>query len=209
MVYNKYKWIYLREVMNINNLKYIKPSQYAKIVGLHYRTIIRKFHEGKIEGYHDGKTILLLNPLYNNENNSDNGKTRAVLYSRVSSSTNKPSLDGQIKRMRTFASAKGYTVVKEVKEIASGLNDERPKLQKIISSNDWDVLIVEHKDRLTRFGFNYFNSMLNKSNQRVEVINECIDKSKNQELTEDLIAIITFFAEDFMGLTEKKKLIRL
>ena len=192
-------------MVNINNLKYIKPSQYAKIVGLHYRTIIRKFHEGKIKGYQDGKTILLLNPLYDEKTFNSRGKVRAILYARVSSSSNKPSLDGQIDRMRAFTSAKGYTIVKEIKEVASGLNDERPKLQKIISSNNWDVLIVEHKDILTRFGFNYFNSMLNKSNQRVEVINEHIDKAKNQELTEDLIAIITSFCGRFHGANRKEK----
>lgn len=187
-----------------NNLKYIKASEYAKIVGLHYRTIIRKYHEGKIEGYKNGKTILLLNPLYVENNNKKDG-TRAILYARVSSSINKASLDGQIKRMRDFASAKGYTVVKEVKEIASGINDERPKFLKLISSNDWDVLIVEHKDRLTRFGFNYFNPILNKNNQKIEVINECVDKSKNQELTEDLIAIITSFCGRFHGANRKEK----
>lgn len=186
--------------------KYIKPSEYAKIVDLNYRTIIRKFYEGNIEGYKDGKSILLLNPLYEeNKTNNNNAPLRAVLYARVSSSVNKASLDGQIERMRDYSAARGYNIVKEVKEIASGLNDERGKLSKLLQSNDWDVLIVEHKDRLTRLGFNYFNLMLSKGNQKVEVINECLDKSKSEELTEDLIAIVTSFCGRFHGDNRKEK----
>lgn len=97
-------------------------------------------------------------------------------------------------------------MVKEVKKIASGLNDKRPKFLKLISFNDWDILIVEHKYRLTRFGFNYFNSMLNKNNQKIEVTNEYIDKSKNEEFIEDLISIITSFCGRFHGVNRKVKI---
>lgn len=127
------------------------------------------------------------------------------MYARVSSTTNKASLDGQIERMRDYSAAKGYTVVREVKEISSGLNDERKKLDSILQSRDWDILLVEHKDRLTRFGFNYFNSMLNKNNQKVEVINNSIKKDKDEELVEDLVAIITSFAGRIYGKNRKKK----
>lgn len=148
---------------------------------------------------------MLLNPNYENTITNTKNIKRVILYARVFSAVNKASLEGQIERMGNYASAKGYTVVKEVKEIASGLNDERPKFSKIIASNFWDILLVEHKDRLTRFGFNYFNLVLNKNNQKVEVINEAIDKTKNQELTEDLIAIITSFCGRFHGANRKEK----
>ena len=188
------------------NYKYIKPKDYAKIVNMHYRTIVRKFYEGKIPGYKDGNYIFLLNPEYKEPNiRNKDGEIKAILYARVSSSTNKASLDGQIERMRLYSYAKGYKIIDEVKEIASGLNDSRPKLDKILKSSEWDILIVEHKDRLTRFGFNYFNSMLNKNGQMVEAINETIEKDKAQELTEDLIAIVTSFCGRLHGANRKKK----
>jgi putative resolvase len=56
--------------------------------------------------------------------------------------------------------AKGYEVKKEVKEIGSDLNDKRPLLEKILVSNDRDILVVEHKDRLARFGINYMSVLL-------------------------------------------------
>ena len=59
-------------------------------------------------------------------------------------------------RLRQYATLSGYNVVKEVKEIGSGLNEERAKLNTLLSKdiNSFDYIIVEHKDRLTRFGFN-------------------------------------------------------
>jgi putative uncharacterized protein ST2468 len=184
--------------------KYIKPKEYSEIVGLHYRTVVRKYKEGKIEGINDGPRIYLKNPNYKEEI-KESDDIKVVLYARVSSTTNKASLDGQIERMRDYSAAKGYTVVREVKEIASGLNDERKKLDSILQSRDWDILLVEHKDRLTRFGFNYFNSMLNKNNQKVEAINNSIKKDKDEELVEDLVAIITSFAGRIYGKNRKKK----
>ena len=82
-----------------------------------------------------------------------------VLYSRVSSDENKDNLDRQMERLKMFAIAKGYQIVKEVKEIGSGLNDNRQKLNNLFEKelNSFDILLVEHKDRLTRFGFNYID----------------------------------------------------
>jgi putative resolvase len=182
--------------------KYIKPTVYAKKVGLNYRTIVRHYYEGSIEGYiDDNKRIYLLNPDYKSapERSSDN---RVVLYARVSSTANKASLDGQIERMRLYAAAKGYTVVKEIKEIASGLNDNRKKLLNVLSSDDWDILLVEHKDRLTRFGYNYF-SILERLGQRVEVINT-VD-NKDSEIMDDFISIVTSFCGRIYGANRKKK----
>lgn len=107
--------------------------------------------------------------------------------------------------MRDYSAAKGYTIVREVKEVASGLNDERNKLKSILESKDWDILLIEYKDRLTRFGYNYFNSMLNKNGQRVEAINSSVKKDKDEEIVEDLIAIITSFCGRIYGKNRKNK----
>lgn len=186
--------------------KYIKPSEYARITGLNYRTGIKHFYKGYIDGYKDENTgsLYLLNPNWTEKEERHHipNTKRVVLYARISSSTNKNSLDGQIERMRMYAIAKGYQIVYEEKEIASGLNDNRKKLNKILEANDWDILLVEHKDRLTRFGFNYFN-FLKKNNQCVEVINQASDN--NEDLMNDLIAIITSFCGRIYGRNRKKK----
>lgn len=75
---------------------------------LNYRTVVRHFQEGKIKGFQDKKTgtIYLENPFYKEE--YDRNYNKVFLYARISSSINKKSLDGQMERMRSYASAKGW-----------------------------------------------------------------------------------------------------
>ncbi len=92
--------------------------------------------------------------------------------------------------MRSYCSAKGYTIVDEIKEIRSGLNDQRPKLDQILKREDYDLLILkredydllifEHKDRLTRFGFHYLETLLERCGIQIVVINQM--DTKDQEL---------------------------
>lgn len=184
--------------------EYIKVSEYAKIKGVHYRTIQRHFNEGLIEGYRNpyGR-IFLKNPLYTKEENNNKNDRAVILYARVSSSTNKKSLDGQIERMRLYAAAKGYNIVGEYRELASGLNDNRLLLNKIFNRDDYSILLVEHKDRLTRFGFNYLVKLLDKLNVKVEVINQI--ENKDQEIVEDFVSIITSFCGKIYGSKRKAK----
>ncbi len=172
--------------------EYIKASEYAKKMSLNVRTVYRYYHNGKIKGYQDKETgtIFILNPFKNNE---DNLKNKVVLYARVSSSENKTNLESQLERLRLFASAKGYQIVKEIKDIGSGLNDNRSKLNELFEKelNNFEILLVEHKDRLTRFGFNYIDILLKSHNKKIEVIN-LVDNNK-EELIEDFVSVITSF----------------
>lgn len=123
------------------------------------------------------------------------GPDRAVTYARVSSSQNKDNLAAQSERVQQYAAARGYTVVQAVTEVGSGLNDQRKKLHALWDS-EWDVLVVEHKDRLTRFGFAYLEHFAPSQNRRIEVINHTED---NDDLTEDLVSIVTSFCARIYG----------
>ena len=174
--------------------EYIKASEYAKKMSLNVRTVYRYYHNGKIKGYQDKETgtIFIINP-FKNENNEDNLKNKVVLYARVSSSENKTNLESQLERLRLFASAKGYQIVKEIKDIGSGLNDNRSKLNELFEKelNNFEILLVEHKDRLTRFGFNYIDILLKSHNKKIEVIN-LVDNNK-EDLIQDFVSVITSF----------------
>ena len=182
--------------------QYMKTSEYAKLMGVTQRTIINNFHKGLIPGYQDSKTntIYIENPHYKTTITSGN---RAILYARVSSSDNKKSLDGQMERMKNYAAAKGYTIVDEIKEIYSGLNDHRPRLTAVLKRDDYDILICEHKDRLTRFGFNYLDILLNRCNIRIDVINTA--KNKDDDLMNDFVSIVTSFCSRIYGRKRKHK----
>lgn len=186
------------------NKEYIKISEYAKLMSLNTRTVYRYYHNGKIDGYQDKETgtIFISNPFKNNELNVS--QNRVVLYARVSSSENKSNLDSQLERLRLFACAKGYQIIKEIKEVGSGLNDSRPKLNELLEKdlNSFNILLVEHKDRLTRFGFNYIDILLKTHNKKLEVIN--LADNDKEDLIQDFTSVITSFCDKIYGQNRSK-----
>jgi len=136
------------------------------------------YHEGLIPGVQlPTGTILLDDP--DEVLVEDRG---VALYARVSSSQNKDNLITQMSRLQDYASARGYRVAHSVSEVGSGLNDSRKKLLDLLDK-DWDVLVVEYKDRLTRFGFTYLEKVAHLKGARIEVINL---SANNDDLDEEL-----------------------
>lgn len=176
---------------------YYKLSDYAKKFKVTYRTAWNRYRAGKIDGAFMDETNHVLIPIHNAE------KLKYVaLYSRVSNSDRKDNLDRQSERLVNFATQNGYIIKHNVKEIGSGLNDQRKKLLKLFSENDWDILLVENRDRLTRFGFNYINVLLNMMDKKIIVMNESNDDKT--DLIEDLVSIIYSFSARMYGLRKRK-----
>jgi putative resolvase len=171
----------------------MKLSEYAKKLGVHYVTALRYWKAGKVKGFktHTG-TIIVTEDLTENLK-----ELKVALYARVSSSENKSNLDSQMERLKNYACAKGYKVYKETKEVGSGINDTRKKLESILKDRDINLIIVEHKDRLMRFGFNFLEILLKNSNRKIEVINN--SESKKEDLIQDFISIITSFCARIYG----------
>ncbi len=179
----------------------MKLSDYAKNKGISYLTAYRHWNKGYITGEQlPSGTIIVHEPTESKVKNND---TLVVLYARVSSSENKDNLDSQLMRLRNYSSAKGYKIVQEIKEIGSGLNDKRPKLENLLKSDDWNLLLVEHKDRLARFGINYITILLEKLDKRIEIINHS-DNDKD-DLMQDFVSIITSFTARLYGLRRSKR----
>jgi predicted site-specific integrase-resolvase len=124
-------------------------------------------------------------------------KTTIAIYARVSNNSRKKELEYQIERIVQFCTAKGYSVDKIYKEVASGMNDNRRGLWKMFN-NDYSIIVVEHKDRLTRFGFNYIEKLLEKQGTKIEVINK--DTEDEKDLLKDLVSIITSFCCRLYGM---------
>ncbi len=163
----------------------IKLSQYAKEHGIGYRAAWNRFHDGKIPNSSISSTgtieIELIKKLKSEYN---------VIYARVSTSDQKKDLDSQIKRIVNFANSRGLQIHKVIKEIASGLNDQRPKLQELLEDEKVSLIIVENKDRLTRFGFNYIKTLSKFKDCEILLMNEIDDK---EDLMQDFISVITSF----------------
>ena len=185
--------------------KYIKPSEYANMMSLSKKTVYVHFHNGQIPGYQDKNTgtIYLENPEFNQDNNRDNDLTKVVLYARTSSLQNKQLINDQLYRLREYATSKGYTIVREIKEFGSSLNDNRKQLNSLFNDNTFDIIIVENKDRLTRFGFNYLEHLFNNNNQKIEMINH-VD-NVDEDIIDDFMSIITSFCARIYGKRQSKR----
>lgn len=136
-------------------------------------------------------------------------KPRCAIYARVSS--HKQSTDGNLDRQRerleAYAVAQGYTVVKVLTEVASGLNEKRRKLNRLLKlarEGQIHVVVVEFKDRLTRFGFHHIEQYLAAFNATVEIVNGQEPKSAQQELVDDMLAILASFSAKLYGQRSKK-----
>ncbi len=176
---------------------YYKLSDYAKKFNITYRTAWNRYKAGKIDNCYIDKTghvCIKIDEL-------DNSKKVAV-YARVSNNDAKENLERQAERLNNYAISNGFDIIYSVKEIGSGLNDSRSKLIKLLKQPDWDILIVENKDRLTRFGFNYIETLLNINKKKIIVTNR-VDDDKT-DLIQDLISIIYSFSARMYGLRKKK-----
>lgn len=125
-----------------------------------------------------------------------------AIYVQVASSANKANLDTQAERLAQYATARGWQIVEVVKEIGSGVNDQRKKLEHLLRGASWNILVVEHKDRLTRFGFHHFETLLPLLGKRIEDVNVATDSQAN--LMEDLNAMIHSFSARMYGLRRSR-----
>lgn len=177
-------------------MKKVKLSKYAELEGGgSVRTLWRRIKKGELEVERSNTGRVFVN-LENKSNKED----YTVVYTRVSSSENKGNLESQVKRVTDFCIANGWIVKEIVKEVGSGLNDERKKLLKILTNPKVTRLVIEHKDRLTRFGFNYLKNLWN---GEIVVINEVTEDE--QDLMQDFVSLVTSFCARLYGKRRTKR----
>jgi putative resolvase len=127
---------------------------------------------------------------------SENVSPLVALYARVSSHDQKSDLDRQIARLSVFAAERGFHVVDSVVEIGSGLNGKRKKLLRLLSDPRISVVVVEHRDRFSRFGSEYLEAALIASGRKLVVVDS---SEMNDDLVQDMISILTSFCARMYG----------
>ena len=106
--------------------------------------------------------------------------------------------------MVDYCIANGWIVDKVVKEVGSGVNDKRKKLDSLLRSDENIArIVVEHKDRLTRFGFNYIEIIAEAKGFDIVVVNPA--ENDRDDLLEDLTSIITSFCARIYGQRRGKR----
>jgi predicted site-specific integrase-resolvase len=131
----------------------------------------------------------------------------AVVYCRVSSAAQKPDLANQRKVLEEFCAARGFAEVEFVEEVGGGLNFKRKRFLEImerIGRGEVNRLILAHKDRLVRFGFDWFEHYCETSGCEILVLN-AQTLSPQEEMVQDLMTIVHCFSSRLYGLRNYKK----
>ena len=192
-------------------MKTYKVTEFAKHIGVSATTLRRWDARGRLVARR-----TLSNQRYYTEKdvrrvlNVKEPDRRTVVYCRVSSNSQKDDLNSQINAMEQFCLASGVPVDEWIKEVGGGMNFKRKKflaLMDDIESGNISRLYIAHKDRLVRFGFDYFEHMAKLHGCEMVVVNH-ESLSPQQEMVEDLMAIIHTFSCRLYGLRKYKKKIR-
>ena len=174
----------------------VKLSEAARLLGVSFRTAQRMASENRMPTLRSDTHRLFVPTAWLATQTGDAPAvgSRCAIYSRESSSENKAALASQTDGLRRYAAARGWTIAHVVEEFGSGVNDQRKKLHRLLKQDNFDVLLVEHKDRLTRFGFGWFEATCR---FKIEVVNRPEDDT--HDLMEDLVAILTSFSARLYG----------
>lgn len=190
-----------------------KPHEFAAKIGVSVKTLQRWDTAGRLPAkrtlsghrfYTDDDLLIAqgLKPLESNR--------KVIVYCRVSSSGQKPELKNQISAMEIFCLNRGLAVDDWVTEIGGGLNFKRKKFLSIVFSilkGEISILVVAHKDRLCRFAFEFIQELATSVGCEILVANQ-ESLSPQQELVEDLMAIIHCFSCRLYGLRNYSKEIK-
>ena len=185
-------------------------GKFAKSLGVSIQTLRNWDKEGKLKptyvtenGYRYYSEDLLNK--FRNIKNVNKIKKKNILYARVSTKNQKDDLDRQVDNLKQYAYSKGYSF-EIITDIGSGINYKKEGLLKMINlveCGEVDRIIVLYKDRLIRFGYDLIEYICKLNDTKIEIVDNSTI-SKEQELTEDLIQIITVFANKLYGAKSKK-----
>lgn len=141
--------------------------------------------------------------------NASGKMLRCAIYARVSSAKQQQegNLHRQVERLQQVAQNRGYLVVSSIQEQASGLNEKRKglkKLMKLVEQQEIDMVLIEYPDRLVRFGYGYLEEMFRWKQVRLEVIEPPKMQTPTEELVQDLLSIVTVFSGRLYAARAKK-----
>jgi predicted site-specific integrase-resolvase len=119
-----------------------------------------------------------------------------VLYARVASADQQADLDRQVARLSAFAAEQGMRVAKVIGEVGSGLDGQRKGLLAALRSPDYRAVVVEHRDRLARFGSEYIEAALAAQGRRLIVVDAAEVKD---DLVQDMIDVLTSMCARLYG----------
>ena len=191
-------------------MKYYSAKTVTQMLGVTAQTLRNWDKEGKLKPtyvksngyrYYSEESILS----YTQERKTKKN-LNVVGYARVSSKKQVDDLERQVENIKRYISSK-YESFDIITDIGSGINYNKKGLLSLIekiNKKEVDVIVVLYKDRLLRFGFELVEHFAKLNNVKIEIIDNNLDKTQDQELVEDLVQIITVFSSKLQGKRKSK-----
>ena len=202
-------WRYCYEhIENTSNITNYKTKEFAELLGVSVKTLQRWDREGALKvnrtptdrRYYTYNQYLQFKGI-----DTENDTRQIVIYARVSTRDQKDDLQDQVSFLRQFCNARGVIVDQCIEEYGSGLNCNRKKWNQLLDEvmeQTIKTIIVTHKDRFIRFGYDWFEKFCMKFNTTI-VNNE--ELSPQEELVQDIVSILHVFSCRLYGLRKYKK----
>lgn len=186
-------------------MQLVSIGKFAKMIGVTPSTLRCMQQSGELIPYHiskGGTRYYSLDQLkeFQNNSNDDNKDKPVIGYCRVSTQSQKDDLQTQVENVKSYMCAKGYNF-EIIEDIGSGINYKKKGFRKLIDkivNKEISKVVVLYKDRLVRFGFELIEYLCEINGIEIEIIDNT-ELTKEQELTDDLIQIITVFANRLYG----------
>lgn len=191
-----------------------KVREFAELIGVSIKTLQRWDREGRLKPISrtPGNRRLYsqeqLDQIRNQRNKPQ--KQSVVVYLRVSSQAQRTDLENQKAALEQFCIARGLTVNEWVSEIGGGLNFKRPKFLDLIDRiirGEVKTLVIAHKDRMARFGFDLIVHLCETHGCEMLILNT-ESLSPEQEMVQDLMAITHCFSARLYGLRNYQKAVQ-
>ena len=193
----------------------MKAKEVKKILGITQYTLYRYPKAGKVKlasklsktdyNYDDDSIYALIGQKSQKKNKL------IISYARVSTQNQKKQLEEQKQRIYDSCISRGLKLDKQFSDIKSGMSSDRKEFQEVlrmIIQGEVELLVIENKDRLVRFGYEILEQIFKYFGCKILVLNDILEnKSYEQELTEDLISIINYFS--MKNYSHKRKLNKL
>ena len=196
--------------MNTSNITNYKPKDFAELLGVSVKTLQRWDREGILKANRtptDRRYYTYDQYLQFKGINTENDNRKTVIYARVSTRNQKDDLQNQVSFLRQFCNAKGIIVDECIEDYGSGLNYNRKDWNKLLDEvmeQKVKTIIVTHKDRFIRFGYDWFEKFCMKFNTTIVVVNN-EELSPQEELVQDIVSILHEFSCRLYGLRKYKK----
>lgn len=192
----------------------IATAQASELLGVTTKTLKIWTNENKIKSYrtagnHRRFRIDDIEKFLGENNISKEENKKVFIYCRVSTKKQADSgnLERQKERLTKYCVEKGYSVLNIYEEVASGLNDNRRELGKMLRRiEEADCIVVEYTDRLACFGFNYLKAFAKYNGVEIEAVEQKEKLEQNEEMVKDLISIVTCFSARLYGARGSKRL---